>query len=193
MTGERKVVHRVEDGMDRQEIEATTYSPEWAAWFSGFFDGEGSIACLATVHQDGGRRVIFRISITQRLDEAPLLHEIAERLGGRVYERTGGRTAAWHLDGATALSQRIVPLFQRHRLRTKKALEWSLVAPLVVERAASGRYLTDEFYARVAAVALALSEGRGTWTHLRRERRPRPMQRLGRPARSAKPSPAAGS
>lgn len=109
---------------------------DWHAWFSGFFDGEGSLQCA--VYRD---KVVFAAVITQRADDLPLLHEIHDRMGGSVHTwvgHRGGRNemACWRMNGSVQLVEQLAPVLAAYPLRTKKAREWSLVLPLAAERAA---------------------------------------------------------
>jgi LAGLIDADG endonuclease len=162
---------------------------DFDGWFSGFFDADGSITCLALVNRHGKRQGIrLRCSVVQHNRELPLLYELKGRYGGVVYPRTETRTATWCLDGARRLAETMVPLFDQYPLHTKKAEEWELVKPLILERAAlilvgadfTTKGLAAEFWERVRAVHIQLSEGRQTWRHLINDR-PFTVNPRGRP------------
>jgi len=172
----------------------------WLCWFVGFFDGEGSITCLACSTVKSGRKVVFRVTASQA--DPAVLAEIQRYLGGRVFPCKGGRMWQWCLDGALLIDTRIEPIFSTYPLKTRKAREWELVRPLVAERAAEirpgSRHTTrnyrDGFFDRVADVQRRLSAGRKTWEHLHRAREPvTPKPRGGRPGPYAKRRTVSGS
>lgn len=116
-------------------------SDEFGYWFSGFFDGEGSIIVFTRPSTHDPRYAEYRLGIRVMIrdDDAEVIRMIHDNLKvGRVHTREAhGRSnpaVAWAVERVQDLAEVIVPLFDRYPLHTKKAKEYALWKPLVMQR-----------------------------------------------------------
>jgi hypothetical protein len=112
-------------------------------WFSGFFDGEGTLGIFPPYRVGRGNGYRCSAKISLRADDQPILDEIHARLGiGRIYaDRKGWASAAskttnpcisWAVDGREPCL-RLMEFFERYPLRAKKARDFAIWAEGVRE------------------------------------------------------------
>ena len=110
-------------------------------WVTGFVDGEGSFVVFTRPCTGRPQYHEFRLGlrITVRSDDLPAIRILANYLGvGRIHDHPArGKTRAsvsWVCEKVKDLTEVLVPLFESVPLRTKKAAEFILWAPLVRQR-----------------------------------------------------------
>lgn len=114
-------------------------SDSFGYWFSGFFDGEG---CIFLFHRARGERYAeyrFTIRVHIRDDDADAVAFIYDNLKvGRIARHGSNGSAnpsiSWSCEKINDLAEIIIPLFERYPLHTKKAKEFSIWKPLVLQR-----------------------------------------------------------
>ena len=112
-------------------------SDSFGYYFSGLFDGEGTIAIF---HRKRGEYNEYRLGICLSLrdDDHNVFSYIRKNLGGKIYWFKGHKPTnpsyRWDLQDVKSLAEVIVPLFDKYRLRTKKANEYKLWRRLVLMR-----------------------------------------------------------
>ena len=113
-------------------------SPEFGYWFSGIFDGEGTLVCTIQLAEDGTwRKYRLGLELGLRADDLSVIQYIHTNLGGKygLCKKNGrDRYAQWGLFGLTALRNVAVPLFTQYPLRSKKAKEFEIWRSLVEDR-----------------------------------------------------------
>lgn len=127
----------------------------WANWFAGFVDGEGSFnisPCSNTKH----KRFSIYLQISIRIDDEFVIKEILDRLKiGSIMLRTspaiwqGCRMAQvrWKVSHLDDILNVIIPLFERYPLRSKKAKEfelWRRAAFIIREHRGEAKDLPEE-------------------------------------------------
>jgi hypothetical protein len=121
--------------------ERLTVSDAFGFWFSGFFDGEGSITAFTRPStarpQYSEYRLHVRIMI--RDDDADAITRIQDNLKVGIVTRRKRHgsinpTIAWHCERIQDLAEVIVPLLDRYPLYTKKAKEFAVWKPIVMQR-----------------------------------------------------------
>ena len=115
-------------------------SDAFGYWFAGFFDGEGSIIAFTRPTKDP-RYAEYRLGvrIQVRDDDAQLITRIYDNLQvGRVAHHPGhgktNPTVSWTCERVEDLAEVIVPLFDRYPLHSKKAKEYAIWKPIVLQR-----------------------------------------------------------
>jgi hypothetical protein len=113
----------------------------FCAWFSGFFDGEGSIVVFTRTSSWDSRYSEFRLGVRIQIrhDDTSTLEYLRENIGcGRLCRHKGRGNAqdsiSWACEKIKDLREVIVPLFDAFPLRTKKRKEYILWKPLVLRR-----------------------------------------------------------
>jgi len=101
-------------------------------WFCGYFDADG---CFK--FEKRRRRLLVQIEC--RLDDVALLLRVFRYLGGVIYYKAQGKknsfpVAQWRINSEKDLLSIIVPFFERHKLKSKKELEYRLWTDLLKER-----------------------------------------------------------
>jgi len=123
--GERVVSNRLNAGAD------------FAWWFVGFFDGEGALKCESgTDHRPPD--VLLNIGLKLTDHHMGLLLDVQKALGCGSCPTDRGSTkkskgqALFRVASINDLAEVIIPLFERHPLRTTKRLEYDLWKKVVL-------------------------------------------------------------
>ena len=120
----------------------TDIDPSWAYAFAGLFMGEGSLGLYLDKRARGS--VHARASLKMRADETPLLEDVHEKLGARLYyEKKGDK---YHVAWATTNTKQVLSLclllemytpFPAHKLGdvaiVKEFVIWRIDQPYRVE------------------------------------------------------------
>lgn len=133
-------------------------------WITGFVDGEGcfSVSILRNPSTSTGWQVFPEFVVTQGERSLPALRVLQEFFGcGRIYvnHRHDNHTENLYrycVRSLRDLQTKIVPFFQRNRLRTAKAEEFERfvqVLKLIEER----RHLTIEGLAEIEQIAAQMN------------------------------------
>lgn len=117
-----------------------TAGDEFGYWFSGFFDGEGCIVAF-TRQCTRSKYSEFRLSvrIMVRDDDFNVIKRIQDNLQvghisrGKSHGATNP-TVAWTCERVQDLAEVIIPLFDNYPLYTKKAKEYAIWKPVVIQR-----------------------------------------------------------
>ena len=118
-------------------IETPPKDQEFCRWFTGFFDGEGSI------NLQGTRKLKLQIDL--RADDAHIAVDLVRKLGGAVYYQPADPKkqrypkVQWRIiddgsRGGVLFRRVIVPLFDHYGLRSKKQEEYRIWRELVGKR-----------------------------------------------------------
>jgi hypothetical protein len=113
----------------------------FCSWFSGFFDGEGSIIVFTRPCSGRAQYSEFRLGVRIQIrdDDASTIEYLLDKIGcGTIsrHNRIGATmpSIAWRCEKIQDLMETIVPIFDTYPLRTKKGKEFALFRPLVVQR-----------------------------------------------------------
>lgn len=125
---------------------------DFGLWFSGLFDGEGSFAIRHAMynwylpkrknkHIKKYAQRVLGVSLSLRDDDGTAIKYIQQALGGYIEHHIDHRknrninpAYRWRITDNTTLVKIIIPLFNKYTLRTKKAREYIIWKPLVLER-----------------------------------------------------------
>jgi hypothetical protein len=112
---------------------------EFGYWFSGFFDGEGTLLAM----RENGRQLTQKIQILLRDDDGSVNRWIQESLGcGKIYPHAVSRKARvktkpgsmFRIRDVRDLTEIVVPLFDKYPLHSKKAREYPIWKKLLLLR-----------------------------------------------------------
>ena len=132
-----------------------------AQWVTGFVDGEGCFHIGINPHSDlrAGYQVLPEFTIVQHERDAQLLHAIKAFFGCGVVRTNHGERLAYRVRSQKHLLERIVPFFERHRLRSKKRIDFEKFRSVLLMMSA-GDHLTAEGVERMRRIASQMNRGR---------------------------------
>jgi len=108
---------------DQQETKLSTLDPWWVV---GFVDGEGCFS--VSIHRNGlarpsnGWHIQPTFQVSQHRDKRDVLEELSDFFGcGKVRSKGRGSSVDVYVVHSTIqLLERVIPFFERHRLRVKR-------------------------------------------------------------------------
>jgi len=116
-----------------------------AQWIVGFVDGEGCFHVAINKHKETIQTVQIQpeFTVVQHEQDIQVLHALKEYFGCGVVRRNHGNRFAYRVRGQKNLRERIVPFFEKHKLKTKKRIDFEKFRDviLLMER---GEHLTEE-------------------------------------------------
>lgn len=97
-----------------------------AQWIVGFVDGEGCFHVSINRHLEmtAGFQVLPEFTVVQHEKDVQVLHAIKAYFNCGVIRRNHGDRMAYRVRGLEHLSQKIIPFFEQHTLRTKKQVDF---------------------------------------------------------------------
>ena len=97
-----------------------------AQWVVGFTDGEGCFYIGINRHSDlsSGYQILPEFSIVQHNSDIQILHRIKSFFGCGVIRVNHGDRMAYRVRSIKHLTERIIPFFEKHSLKTKKKLNF---------------------------------------------------------------------
>ena len=126
-------------------------------WIVGFADGEGCFQVTLVEHKQMrfGFQVQPEFSITQHEIDIQLLHGIKRFFNcGTVKVNTEDRMM-WVVKARKDISDRIIPFFMKHPLKTKKNLEF-LTFRKIILKMEKNEHLTEDGFAEIKELASTL-------------------------------------
>jgi LAGLIDADG endonuclease len=132
-----------------------------AGWVVGFVDGEGCFHVGVHPHPDMavGYQVLPEFTVVQHERDAQLLQALKAFFGCGVVRRNHGDRMAYRVRGLEHLSERIVPFFLAHPLKSSKRVDF-LKFRRVVLMMERGEHLTAEGIEAIRTVASQMNRGR---------------------------------
>jgi LAGLIDADG endonuclease len=115
-----------------KQTRGVALDPIWEAEFRGFFFGDGylGITTNGVSRHTGETTFTVRAQITVRDDDIAMLHDIASKIGGKVYSETGTAKrrpiAIWRIRNAKQIAQ-ICDILERGVMPSKKIAEVAVV------------------------------------------------------------------
>ncbi len=125
-----------------------------AQWVVGFVDGEGCFHIGVARH--GGLSVGFQVlpefTVVQHERDVAVLYALKKFFGCGVVRRNHGNRMAFRVRNHEHLLEKIVPFFEKHKLKTKKRMDFLRFrrALLLVSR---GEHLTPDGLATLRKLA----------------------------------------
>ena len=131
-----------------------------AEWITGFVDGEGCFHVGVARHPDmtAGFQVLPEFTIVQHERDVQLLHAIKAYFGCGVVRKNHGDRMAYRVRDRRHLTERIVPFFAEHPLRTRKRVDFEKFRRVVLMMNA-GDHLKEEGLEAIRQIASQMNRG----------------------------------
>ncbi len=132
-----------------------------AQWIVGFTDGEGCFHVGIAAHPDmtAGVQVLPELTIVQHKRDVKALHALKQFFGCGVVRVNHGDRMCWRVRKLEHLAERVIPFFEKHKLKTMKRQDF-LVFRRVVRWMQEGRHLTVEGLEEIKRVSKRMNRGR---------------------------------
>ncbi len=132
-----------------------------AAWVAGFVDGEGRfhIGISRNEELDTGYQVSAEFAVIQHPSDVKVLNGLKRYFGCGVVRKIHDDRMAYRVRKREHLSERIVPFFMKHPLKTQKRQEFIKFRKVLL-RMEKGEHLTQEGLAEIRAIAAQMNRGR---------------------------------
>jgi hypothetical protein len=132
-----------------------------AQWVVGFVDGEGCFFVGINPHPEMTCRfqVLPEFTVVQHQRDIQLLYALKEFFGCGVVRKNREDRMAYRVRSLDHLSQRIVPFFDQHLLKSKKRIDF-LKFRKVLQLMSRGEHLRPEGIQRIQAIASSMNTGR---------------------------------
>ena len=131
-----------------------------AQWVVGFTDGEGCFFVGVNRHPEmsSGFQVLPEFTVVQHKRDVQLLHALKDFFGCGVVRTNHGDRMAYRVRGLDHLSEKIVPFFEQHLLRSKKAIDFLKFRDVVLLMK-QGVHLTPQGIERIRSIASKMNRG----------------------------------
>lgn len=123
-------------------------------WIVGFVDGEGCfrIGINRNPALRFGYQILPEFVVVQHERDLPLLYRLRTAFGCGVVRKNHADRYCWRVRDLKQLEQKIIPFFEKHKLRSKKAVEFKRFAR-VVRKMVKGEHLTEEGFKQICRIA----------------------------------------
>jgi hypothetical protein len=127
-------------------------------WISGFIDGEGCFHVGISKHPEVsfGYQILPELTVVQHERDLSLLHQLRSTMDCGVVRRNHGDRFCWRVRNLKNLAEVIVPFFERHKLRSKKGVEFIKFAK-VVRMMMEKKHLTEEGFEKICRIAESMN------------------------------------
>jgi hypothetical protein len=123
-------------------------------WVCGFVDGEGTFYIGINKHPEmtAGYQVLPEFRVVQHERDIQLLHALKSFFGCGVVRRNHGDRFELRIRKLETLRDVIVPFFQKHKLHTKKSLDFIRFAK-VIRLMGLGQHLIQDGIVKIIDIA----------------------------------------
>lgn len=145
----------------RPNVESPDMSQELSPdWIVGFIDGEGCFRIGISKHPQVrfGYQVLPELTVVRHERDIDLLHRLRTTMNCGVVRRKHGERYCWRVRDLENLAEIIVPFFEKHKLRSKKAIEFQKFAK-VVKKMAKQEHRTEEGFKQICRIASRMNRG----------------------------------
>ena len=97
-----------------------------AQWVVGFVDGEGCfhIGINRNPEMTLGVQVLPEFTVVQHEIDVQVLHALKDYFGCGVVRQNHGRRMAYRVRGHKNILEKILPFFEKHKLKTRKRVDF---------------------------------------------------------------------
>ena len=129
-------------------------------WIVGFVDGEGCFHIGISKHSEMkfGHQILPELTVVQHERDINLLHRLRSSMKCGVVRKNHGDRYCWRVRDIKNLAEVIVPFFEKHNLKTKKAIEFKKFA-WVVKKMCKGDHLTEDGFREICQLASSMNRG----------------------------------
>jgi hypothetical protein len=128
-------------------------------WIVGFVDGQGCFFVGINPHRSLKMRaqVLPEFTVVQHKSDVQLLYGVKSYFGCGVIQRNHGDRMAYRVRGHSHLLDTILPFFEKHKLKSKKRIEFERFRTIVLMMA-RGDHLTVEGLEKIRAIAATINK-----------------------------------
>ncbi len=139
-------------------------------WITGFVDGEGCFHVGINKHpgMKFGYQILPEFTVVQHKRDIQLLHQLRSTIGCGVVRRNRDDRFCIRVRNLNNLAEVIVPFFEKHRLKSKKGIEFRKFAK-VVRLMVRGDHLTEDGFNRICRIASSMNRGERRIDRIKRE------------------------
>ena len=132
-----------------------------AQWVVGFVDGEGCFYVGINPHPEMSCQfqVLPEFTVVQHRRDIQLLHALKKFFGCGVVRSNHGDRMAYRVRGLDHLSDRIVPFFDQHPLKSRKRVDFARFRKILYLMR-QGKHLNREGIEEIRAIASSMNTGR---------------------------------
>ena len=132
-----------------------------AQWIVGFTDGEGCFHIGVSRHPEMsvGVQVSPEFVIVQHKRDVKVLHAIKRFFGCGVVRSNHGDRMCWRVRNLEHLTERIIPFFEQHDLKTMKRQDFILFRR-VVRMMLTGAHLTESGVEKIRLITERMNSRR---------------------------------
>ena len=125
-----------------------------AQWIVGFVDGEGCFHVGINGHPDmtAGYQVLPEFTVVQHARDVQILHALKAFFGCGVVRKNHGDRLAYRVRSLEHLTERVVPFFEKHELKTKKRVDFVKFRRVLLAMQ-RGEHLTSEGVEEIRRIA----------------------------------------
>ncbi len=129
-------------------------------WIVGFVDGEGCFHVGINKHADmtTGYQVLPEFTVVQHERDVQALHALKAFFGCGVVRKNHGDRLAYRVRGKDHLLERIIPFFEKHKLKTKKRVDFQKFRK-IVRMMGEDRHLTREGIDEIQRIKNQMNRG----------------------------------
>ena len=145
----------------RPNVESPDIGPELSPdWIVGFVDGEGCfhVGISRQPEMRFGYQILPELTVVQHERDIALLYRLRSVMKCGVVRRNHGDRFCWRVRDMKNLAEVIVPFFEKHKLKSKKAVEFRKFAK-VVYKMQKQEHLTEEGFLRICQIAESMNRG----------------------------------
>jgi len=131
-----------------------------AQWIVGFVDGEGCFHVGINKHPDMkvGYQVLPEFTVVQHERDIQVLHALKSYFGCGVVRSNHGDRMAYRVRGQQHLLQHIIPFFEKHKLKTKKGIEFRKFRRVLLMMQ-EGLHLTEDGLLKIREITAEMNRG----------------------------------
>ena len=131
-----------------------------AQWVVGFVDGEGCFFVGINPHPEmtSGFQVLPEFTVVQHQRDIQLLFALKGFFGCGVVRRNHAERMAYRVRSLEHLSNKIVPFFEQHLLKSKKRIDFIKFRRILLLMN-EGEHLTAEGIEAIRAIAATMNTG----------------------------------
>ena len=141
-------------GLEKKKVMEMNLDPQWIV---GFVDGEGCFFVGINPHRSLKMRaqVLPEFTVVQHKSDIQLLYGLKSYFGCGVVRKNHGDRMAYRVRGYNHLLDNILPFFEKHKLKSKKRIEFERFRTIVLMMA-KGDHLTAEGLEKIRAIAATI-------------------------------------
>jgi hypothetical protein len=136
--------------LERKKVMEMNLDPQWIV---GFVDGEGCFFVGINPHRSLKMKaqVLPEFTVVQHKSDIQLLYGLKSYFGCGVVRKDHGDRMAYRVRGYNHLLDNILPFFEKHKLKSKRRIEFERFRTIVLMMA-KGNHLTAEGLEKIRAI-----------------------------------------